>query len=93
MNKYELLYIISSSATEEQREELVKKINSLIESKGGAIEGTDKWGIKKFAYPINFKNEGYYVLVNFSINPEMIKEINNLMNITENIVRQIFVRK
>ena len=93
MNKYELLYIISSSATDEQKEELIKKIGSLIEAKGGEIEGTDKWGMKKFAYPINYKNEGYYVLVNFSINPEMIKEINNAMNITENVVRQIFVKK
>lgn len=93
MNKYELLYIISSSATDEQKEELVKKVNSLIEAKGGEIEGTDKWGMKKFAYPINYKNEGYYVLVNLSINPEMIKEINNVMNITENVVRQIFVKK
>ena len=93
MNKYELLYIISSSATDEQKEELIKKVNSLIEAKGGEIEGTDKWGMKKFAYPINYKNEGYYVLVNFSINPEMIKEINNVMNITENVVRQIFVKK
>lgn len=93
MNKYELLYIISASATDEQKEELIKKINALIESKGGEIAGTDKWGMRKFAYPINFKNEGYYVLVNFSINPNAIKEINNLMNITDNIVRQIFVKK
>lgn len=93
MNKYELLYIISSSATEEQREELIKKINSLIESKGGAIEGVDKWGTRKFAYPIEFKNEGFYVLVNLSINPEMIQEINNLMNITDLIVRQMFIKK
>ncbi len=93
MNKYELLYIISSSATEEQREELIGKVKNFIESKGGVIEGTDKWGIKKFAYPINFKNEGYYVLVNLTINPEMIKEINNLMNITTNVVRQMFIKK
>ena len=93
MNKYELLYIISSSTSDQEKEELVKKINQWIERKGGEIEGTDKWGTRKFAYPIDFKNEGYYVLVNFSINPEMIKEINNLMNITDNVVRQIFVKK
>ena len=46
MNKYELLYIISSSATEEQREELIKKFNSMIEKDGGAIENVDKWGMK-----------------------------------------------
>ncbi len=93
MNKYELLYIISSSATEEQREGLIKKISSMIESRGGVIDGVDKWGIRKFAYPIEFKNEGFYVLVNFSIKPEFIKEMNNLMNITEFVVRQMFVRK
>lgn len=93
MNKYELLYIISSSATEEQREELIKKFNSMIEKSGGVIEGVDKWGMKKFAYPINFKNEGFYILVNFSAKPELIKEMNSLMNITENIVRQMFTRK
>ena len=93
MNKYELLYIISSSTSDQQKEELIKKINQTIESKGGEIEGTDKWGMRKFAYPIDFKNEGYYVLVNFSIKPEIVDEINKLMNITDNIVRQIFVKK
>lgn len=93
MNKYELLYIISSSATDEQKEELIAKINSLIESKGGVVENVEKWGIKKFAYPIKFKNEGFYVLVNLTVNPEAIKEMNNLMNITDFVVRQMFVRK
>ncbi len=93
MNKYELLYIISTSATEEQREELIKKISTLIESKGGAIENVDKWGIRKLAYPIDFKNEGFYVLVNFSAKPEIISEMNNLMNITDFVVRQMFIKK
>lgn len=93
MNKYELLYIISTSATEEQREELIKKINTLIESKGGVVEGVDKWGIRKLAYPIDFKNEGFYVLVNFSTKPEVVSEMNNLMNITDFIVRQMFIKK
>lgn len=93
MNKYELLYIISSSATEEQREGLITKINTLIESKGGIIENVDKWGMKKLAYPINFKNEGFYVLVNFSAKPEIIKEVTSLMNITDFVVRQMFIKK
>ena len=93
MNKYELLYIISSSATEEQRESLIEKVKTLIEKNGGEIAGTDKWGMKKFAYPINFKNEGFYVLVNFSANPETVAVINNTMNITDNIVRQMIIRK
>ena len=93
MNKYELLYIISSDLDEEQRETLIKKFASYVESKGGSIDGIDKWGMRKLAYPINFKNEGFYVLMNMTIDPLEVDAMNKLMNITEGIVRQIFVRK
>lgn len=93
MNKYELLYIISSDVAEEKREEIIKKFTSYVESKKGTVEGVDKWGMRKFAYPINFKTEGYYVLMNITMDPEEIDPMAKLMNITEGIVRQIFVRK
>lgn len=93
MNKYELLYIISAELGEEQREELIKKMASYVEGKGGSVEGIDKWGIRKLAYPINFKNEGFYVLMNITLNPQEVDAMAKLMNITEGIVRQIFVKK
>ena len=93
MNKYELLYIISSDVAEEKREEIIKKFTSYVENKNGTVEGIDKWGMKKFAYPIDFKNEGFYVLMNITMNPEEIDPMAKLMNITEGIVRHIFVRK
>lgn len=93
MNKYELLYIISSDVAEEQREELIKKFSSYVESKGGTVEGIDKWGMRKLAYPINFKTEGYYVLMNITLKPQEVDAMAKLMNITEGIVRQLFVRK
>lgn len=93
MNKYELLYIISSDASEEKREEIIAKFSSYIVSKGGVVEGVDKWGMKKLAYPINFKNEGFYVLMNITLDPNGVDAMAKLMNITEGIVRQMFVRK
>lgn len=93
MNKYELLYIISAELGEEQREELIKKMASYVEGKGGSVEGIDKWGIRKLAYPINFKNEGFYVLMNITLNPQEVDAMAKHMNITEGIVRQIFVKK
>ncbi len=93
MNKYELLYIISSDVAEEQREELIKKFSQYVESKNGTIEGIDKWGMRKFAYPIDFKNEGFYVLMNITMDPQEVDAMAKLMNITEGIVRQMFVRK
>ncbi len=93
MNKYELLYIISSDASEEKREELIAKFSSYIVSKGGVVEGVDKWGMKKLAYPINFKNEGFYVLMNIQLDPNEVDPMAKLMNITEGVVRQMFVKK
>ncbi len=93
MNKYELLYIISSDVSEEKREELINKFANLVETKGGSVEGIDKWGMRKLAYPINFKNEGFYVLMNVTMNPNEVEPMAKLMNITEGIVRQMFVRK
>lgn len=93
MNKYELLYIIASDVPEEKREELIKKFSSYIESKGGSVEGVDKWGMRKYAYPINFKNEGFYVLMNITMKSEDVNPMAKLMNITEGIERQLFVRK
>jgi len=93
MNKYELMYIISCDTAEEKREELIKKFSSYVEAKGGVVEGIDKIGMKKLAYPINFKNEGFYVLMNIQLNPAEVDAMAKLMNITEGIVRQLFVRK
>ena len=93
MNKYELLYIIASDVAEEKREELIAKFSSYVESKGGVVDGIDKWGMRKLAYPINFKNEGFYVLMNITIDPNEVDPMAKLMNITEGIVRQMFVRK
>ncbi len=91
--KYELLYIISQDANDEQKEALINKFSKMIEDKGGNVLSLEKLGMKKFAYPINFKNEGYYVLMTFEANAEVVDEMNKLMNITEHIVRQMFVRK
>ena len=66
----------------------------MIEDKGGKVLSLEKIGTKKFAYPINFKNEGYYVLMTFEVaDAKVVDDMNKLMNITENIVRQMFVRK
>ena len=93
MNKYELLYIISSDVAEDKREELIKKFSSYVESKGGTVDGIDKWGMRKLAYPINFKTEGFYVLMNLTLPAGVVDAMAKLMNITEGIVRQMFVRK
>ncbi len=93
MNMYELLYIIDNSATDEAKEALVAKFDSLITTNGGTVDSVDKWGTKRLAYPINYKNDGYYVLVNFSAEATLPLEIERVMGITEGVVRYMIIKK
>ena len=72
---------------------MVAKFSDMVTSAGGEVENVDKWGMKKFAYPINFKNEGYYVLMNFTADSEFPKELERVMRITDGVVRSMVVKK
>ena len=93
MNKYELMFIIASDVSEEKREELIAKQKAYVEAHHGVVDGTEKVGMKKFAYPINFKNEGYYVLMNFNAPAGVPAELDRLVRIMDETVRIMTVRK
>lgn len=92
MNKYQLLYIIDNGAGEEEKQALVDKFSALIETLGGTVEAVEKWGTRKYAYPINYKKEGYYVLVKFTADAAAPAEIDRQMRINDQIVRQMITR-
>lgn len=92
INKYETIFIVDSSKTEEEIASAVEKFKTLIAA-NGEIESVDEWGKRRLAYPINDMNEGYYVLVNFTAAPEFPKELERVYGITDSIMRSIIVRK
>ena len=89
MNNYQLLYIIDNEIADEEKQTVIDKFSSLIESLGGTVDAIDKWGVRKFAYEIGDKKEGYYVLVKFSADPTVPAEIDRQMRINDQIVRQM----
>lgn len=93
MNKYEVLYILAGSLDDAAKEAQVEKYSALVTANGGEVEAVDKWGMKRFAYPINFKNEGYYVLMNFTSGPELPQEMERQMKISDEVVRYMVIRK
>ena len=93
MNNYELLYIIDNDLAEEAKEALIAKLNGIVTDNGGSVETVDKWGTRKLAYPINFKNEGYYVLVNFTAPATLPSELERVMRITDGVVRFMVIAK
>ena len=64
-----------------------------MENGGGTVENVDKWGVKKLAYEIDFKSEGYYVLMNFTAPSEFPQELERQMRITDEVIRFIVVKK
>ncbi len=93
MPNYEVLYILSPSISEEERKALVAKFKGYVEANKGTVKGIDEWGLKKLAYPIKFKDEGFYVLMDFTAPAEVSQSIAKLMQITDGILRCIVVRK
>ena len=93
MNKYELLFIIDNSAADEAKEAIIAKMSQLVTDNGGSAEKVDKWGAKKLAYPINFKEDGYYVLMNFECEPALIAEMERQLRINDQVMRHMVVKK
>ena len=93
MNKYEMMYILVSTGSDEDKDALIEKVSALITKNGGTVESTEKLGNKKLAYEINKKHEGFYVLTNFTANSEVPATISNTLRITDGILRFIIVAK
>ena len=93
MKNYELMYIIPSQSSDEEKEALIAQVNSMIEKDNGKIESVERIGNKKLAYEIQKKREGYYVLVNFTANASVPNKLGALLSITNNILRYVVVAK
>ena len=93
MNKYEMLYIIDNEVSDEKKEEMIQKMSDIVTNAGGEVENIDKWGTRKYAYPINYKNEGYYVLMNFVANPTVPQELDRQIRINDETVRCMILNK
>ena len=93
MNRYEMIYIIDTDLEEAARKELIEKVSALIENNGGEIEKVDEtWGKRRLAYAIDYKTEGWYVLVNFKAPAELPRELERNLQINENILRYLMVK-
>lgn len=93
MNNYELLFIIDNSLDDEAKEAVVGKFTAIVTDGGGTVDTVDKWGTKKLAYPINYKTEGYYTLINFHADSAIPAEIERVMKITDAILRFMLIIK
>lgn len=93
MNKYELLVVLSAQQDDAANDALLAKVQGILESKGIKVESVDKWGVKKYAYKIDYKEEGAYVIFNIEADKAVVNDVQKLLNITDNVVRAMFIKK
>ena len=91
MNKYESVIIINPSLEDEAIKNTVKSFEDLINKEGKVLE-TNEVGRKKLAYEIKKNSEGYYVVLNFEANPNLVAELERVYRITDEVIKFIVVR-
>lgn len=88
---YETLFIVDLDLGEDGVRAMIDKFLGMI-GEAGEISETAEWGKRHLAYPINDKNEGFYVLVNYSAPAEFPAELERVFKITEGIMRSMTIR-
>ena len=92
MTNYEVLFIIDPALEDEKKEATIEAVKEIIAA-DGEVGNVDVWGMRKLAYPIKKKSEGYYVVIEFKGNPTLPKELDRRLKISDNIMRHLIDNK
>lgn len=87
-DNYEVMYIIDPTLSEEDTNAIVEKFKALVEA-NGTLNELELMGKRRLAYPINYKTEGYYVLMKFASAPSFPAELKRVLGITEGVIRSL----
>jgi small subunit ribosomal protein S6 len=92
MRIYEELFVARPDATDEQIDPLIEQLKGIITQSGGTLDKTDKWGTRKLAYRVLKFNEGQYVLLQFTVLPETVRELERRLRVNDLVIKFITVR-
>lgn len=90
--QYELTYVISGVVQQNQVDDIVRKVNHLIESNGGDVLEVDEWGNQRLAYEIDRKRSGYYVNMYFKAPGSLIQRLERELQINDDVLRYLTLR-
>lgn len=88
---YETMYVVDGTLADDAIAALVAKFTALANDNATDVV-VNEWGKRRLAYPINYKNDGYYVVMNYKSEPDFPAEIERVFGITEGIIRSITTR-
>ena len=92
MNQYEVMYVIDPTLEDSARTELINRFSDLVKKNGGEVDRVDEWGKRRLAYAIQYKTEGYYVLMYIKAPADLPREIERNMKISDAVLRYLTVK-
>ena len=92
MNHYETVFILTPVLSDAQMKEAVEKFTKVLADNGATIVNEENWGLRKLAYPIQKKSTGFYTLVEFDAEPNVIKKLEVAFRRDERILRFLTFR-
>lgn len=93
MRQYEVMYVLNPALEEERLKSLVERFQGIVTENGGEVTGLQEMGKRRLAYEIKKFRDGFYVLMNFKSNSEVVSEMERIMRITDDVIRYLFVKE
>ena len=91
-NQYETVFIMTPVLSDDQMKETVKKYQEFLKERGAEIIFEDNWGLRKLAYPIQKKSTGFYYLIEFTTDSNLVADLEVAFKRDERIIRFLTVR-
>ena len=92
MRKYEMVVILDPSVDERTVNQTFEKLVQVVPNQGGTIDEVDVWGKRKFAYEIDKKTEGIYIVLSFTAKSETAQELDRQLGLNESVLRTKLMR-
>ncbi len=92
MNKYEMVLILKADLSDDDRQKVLDRLQEAIKA-DGSVETIDDWGIRKLAYTIDYKKEGYYYVMHYEAEPSIVAEVERRARILDSVLRYLTVKK
>jgi len=93
MNRiYEELFILRPDITEEEVGPVIDQIRTVVTTAGGTVDKEERWGVRKLAYKIEKRSEGFYILLQITCPATTVKELERRLRVNDNILKYLTVR-
>ena len=92
LNQYEVVFIMTPVLSEEQMMDTVTKFKKILTDNGSELVHENNWGLRKLAYPIQKKNTGFYYLIEFKAEGELINKLETEFKRDERVLRFLTIR-